>query len=101
MKAATVMKSGTVTKKPAMKLRRSHDNMPLQPARCNRSEDGQAQPDAIPGKGRKPRAPHEQQERRDDGQRGEERRDKADADVESAARRELMPLLEQIVRKRR
>src|SRR3954471_10933024 len=98
MKAATLMNSGTVTKKPAMKLRRSQ-SMRLQPARSDRREDGQPQSDSIPGKRRKPRASDEQQERRDDGQRGDKGRDKADADVERACRRELMADFEEFVRK--
>src|SRR5437870_9637834 len=100
MNAATLMKSGTVTKNPAMKLRRSH-SMVLQPARCDRSENRQTQPDPIPGKRCKSRPSDEQQERRDHEERGEEGRDQADADLQGAVRRKLMPDLEQIVRKGR
>src|SRR5436309_6811617 len=54
MKAATLMNRGTVTKKPAMKLRRSHCITALLPACQDRRQERRADRDAVPRERREP-----------------------------------------------
>ena len=85
MNAATLMNSGTVTKKPATKLRRSHCMAGyIQPA-ATAASSADAQRDAIPGERREARSPDVVQERPDDQRRRDERHDEADGDLERRA----------------
>src|SRR5438445_11481977 len=89
MIAATLTNSGTVTKKPAMKLRRSH---------C--IENGNAERDAVPGEWRESGSPDDGQERFDDERRRKEGHHESDGNLGSARGAKVITHLEQIVRER-
>src|SRR5436190_2077775 len=80
MKAATLMNSGTVTKNPATKLRRSHWITRLRPAGRYRGEQRDPEEDALPRKRREPGSLDEMQERPDDERRRDGRHDDAAGD---------------------
>ena len=101
MHAATLTKSGTVTKNPVMKLRRSQYISVLQPAARNRREHDHAEHDAIPGERREAGTPHDVQKRLDHQQRLNERHHEPHGDLQRALRRQVVPDLEQIFRERR
>src|SRR5262245_18568118 len=99
MIAATLMNSGTVTKKPVMKLRRSQcingasartvtivetRSRRLHPAGGDGGQNRRAEHDAIPGERREAGAAHEREERPDHEQRRDERHHQADADLDRA-----------------
>src|SRR5919112_3201660 len=95
MKAAMLMTSGTVTKKPVMKLRRSHCIGELHPARGDRREQREPQRDPVPRKGHESSASDDGEKRLDDEHRGDEREDETDRDLERPLRREMVPHLQQ------
>src|SRR5215471_1853655 len=104
--AAMLMTSGTVTKKPARKRRRSHcaTGSPanaLSPTRRERGDNNEPDNDPIPRKWRKSRAPHECEKRPNHDERCNERGDEPDADLDCAFRRERMSDFQQIVAERR
>jgi hypothetical protein len=57
------MNSGTITKKPVTKLRRSHPITRSEPAGGDRREQHDAGGDPVPRERRKPGAPDQRQER--------------------------------------
>src|SRR5207248_11744134 len=89
MIAATLTNSGTVTKKPAMKLRRSH---------C--IENGNAERDAVPGEWRESGSPDDGQERFDDEPRRKQSHQESDGNLRYARGDKVIPDLEQIMRER-
>src|SRR5262245_3676868 len=97
MNATTVTTSGTVTKKPVIKVRRSQDNT-SQPACGNRGEKRDAGSDAIPRERRETRPADELDERPDDNERGQKRHHETHADFDRALRRQEMPDLPGIMR---
>src|SRR6266581_636313 len=130
MKAATLMNSGTVTKKPVMKLRRSQDitaghkqgsrhkaqgtrpetcdlsvetcsSLPVRAEPPARGEDDDPENDPVPGEGSESGSTDEIDERLDDDERGEERHHEPDRDFARPLQPEMMPHFEQLVGKRR
>ncbi len=101
-RAHTVMNSGTVTKNPAMKLRRSHCmSCRALSQRQHRASNADAGDDAIPGERRETRRASRSQERLDDDRRA--RRTPSRSRSRSRAPRsaaELVPHLEQICARR-
>src|SRR5206468_9694034 len=111
--AAMLMKTGTVTKKPVTKLRRSHciDQAPVEcamPTVCRTedsalqpeapSQDGEAKRDAIPRKRRESGPADVIQKRLHHQGRRQERHDEANRDLQGAPGSEAVAGLEQIVR---
>src|SRR5215207_2572803 len=94
--AATLMNSGTTTKNPAMKLRRSQC-IALHPSSGECREQDDAERDPIPGEPREAGAAHEPQERSDHERRGDERHHEADRDLDRALGTEVTARIEQIV----
>ena len=101
MKAVTVMNSGTVTKKPAMKLRRSHCIVSAITAQRHGREQDQPDDDSIPGEGGESRASHHREERLDDRRGRDKRHDEADGDLGRPVGGQVAPHLEQLVGERR
>ncbi len=89
--AATLMTSGTVTNRPAMKLRRSHCIIGSGTPPATAAKMQHAQHDPIPGERREPGPPHEPQERPHDEPRRHERHHEADGDLDAALRRPADP----------
>src|SRR5207302_508306 len=98
MSAATLTNSGTVTKKPAMKLRRSHC-IGLDLAARNHREQRQSQDDAVPGEGAESTMANDVEERLHDHRRREKRHDEAERDLRRARGADVVPHFEEIMRK--
>src|SRR5207253_3737321 len=93
--AATLITSGTVTKNPAMKLRRSHCIRSEFSCR-QRSEQDESGQDAIPREWGEPRSPDEAEERPYDQRRCDKRHHEANGDLGRPLRGEIVLDLEQI-----
>src|SRR5437868_4193083 len=115
MSAATLMNSGTVTKKPATKLRRSQPicrtaTLKGSPYTCRASLSGSpvhrreqrgADHDPVPREGAEAVVADVVQKRTNDERRRDEREDEPDGDLLGARPAQLVARLEQVVRERR
>src|SRR5688572_27900380 len=98
MNAATLMNSGTVTKKPAMKLRRSHCILDLPPPGNDRPcEKDDAEPNPVPREGHESGAPDEFQEGSYHQQCRDKGHHKPDGNLDDAVCRDHQSLADQAV----